>query len=212
MIKCALQFEIFTILNSLQFSIKLNQIKCWFLERGENRSTRRKTSRSRVENQQTQPTYDAECGNRTRDTLVEGERSHHCVNPAALSLIGNKLAYCHFTTVLVSTLAFGSSLTMALHTICFARSAYLVKKMTKPYINNVMSNKNTKTGRSTEDNLIMLCHCLVYNFQCSLCDAGYVGHTCGHLHECAAAHKQISSPIYKHYENEHNNKLIVSTF
>ena len=81
MIKCALQFEIFTILNSLQFSIKLNQIKCWFL-RGENRSTRRKTSRSRVENQQTQPTYDAESGNRTRDTLVEGERSHHCANPA----------------------------------------------------------------------------------------------------------------------------------
>ena len=32
-----------------------------------------KTSRSRVENQQTQPTYDAGSGNRTRDTLVEGE-------------------------------------------------------------------------------------------------------------------------------------------
>ena len=37
--------------------------KCWFLRRGENRSTRRKTSRSRVENQQqTQPTYDAGSG------------------------------------------------------------------------------------------------------------------------------------------------------
>jgi len=32
--------------------------KCWFLGRGENRSTRRKTSRSKAENQQqTQPTY-----------------------------------------------------------------------------------------------------------------------------------------------------------
>ena len=32
--------------------------KCWFLRRGENRSTRRKTSRSKGENQQqTQPTY-----------------------------------------------------------------------------------------------------------------------------------------------------------
>ena len=61
-----------------------NQIKCWFLWRGENRSTRRKTCRSRVENQQTQPTYDAGSGNRTRDTLVEGERSHHCANPAPL--------------------------------------------------------------------------------------------------------------------------------
>ena len=54
-----------------------DQIKCWVLERGENRSTRRKTSRSRVENQQTQPTYDAESGNRTRDTLVERDRCHH---------------------------------------------------------------------------------------------------------------------------------------
>ena len=51
----------------------------------ENRSTRRKTSRSRVENQQqTQPTYDAGSGNQTRDTLVGGERSHHCANPAPI--------------------------------------------------------------------------------------------------------------------------------
>ena len=42
---------------------QINQIKCWFLRRGENRSSRRKTSRSRVENQQTQPTYDAGSGN-----------------------------------------------------------------------------------------------------------------------------------------------------
>ena len=32
-----------------------------------------KTSRCRVKNQQTQPTYDAESGNRTRATLVGGE-------------------------------------------------------------------------------------------------------------------------------------------
>ena len=54
------------------------------MRRGENRSSRSKTSRSRVENQQTQPTYDAGSGNRTRDTLVEGERSHHYTNPAPL--------------------------------------------------------------------------------------------------------------------------------
>ena len=86
-----------TILNPLQFSNQIynslqffHQIKCWFLRRGENRSTRRKTSRSRVENQQTQPTYDAESGNRTRDTLVEGERSHHCANPAPQGLVFRK--------------------------------------------------------------------------------------------------------------------------
>ena len=47
-------------------------------------ATRRKTSRSRVENQQTQSTYYAGSGNRTRDTLVEGECSHHCANPAPI--------------------------------------------------------------------------------------------------------------------------------
>ena len=37
---------------------------CWFLRRGENRSTRRKTSRSKDEKQQqTQPTYNAESRN-----------------------------------------------------------------------------------------------------------------------------------------------------
>ena len=32
--------------------------------------------------QQTQPMYDAETGNRTRATLVRGECSHHCTIPA----------------------------------------------------------------------------------------------------------------------------------
>ena len=61
---------------------KSSQIKCWFLLRGENWSTQGKTSRSRVENQQTQPTYDVRSGNRTRATLVEGQCSHHCANTA----------------------------------------------------------------------------------------------------------------------------------
>ena len=42
-----------------------------------------KNPRSRDENQQqTQPTYDAESGNRIRATLVGGECSHHCAIPA----------------------------------------------------------------------------------------------------------------------------------
>ena len=56
--------------------------KCWFLRRWENLCTRRKTSQSKEENQQeTQPKYDAGSGNRSRDTLVEAERSHHCAIP-----------------------------------------------------------------------------------------------------------------------------------
>ena len=30
--------------------------------------------------------------------------------------------------------------------------------------------------------------CVVYNFQCDLCDAGYVGYTCGHLHNRVKGH------------------------
>ena len=46
--------------------------KCWFLRRGKNWSTRRKTSQSKEENQQqTQPTHDVGFGNRTRDTWWE---------------------------------------------------------------------------------------------------------------------------------------------
>ena len=43
--------------------INANQVKCCFLRRGENQSTLRKTSWCRVENQQTQPTYEAKSGN-----------------------------------------------------------------------------------------------------------------------------------------------------
>ena len=49
--------------------IKLNQIKCWFLKK------------YLEKNLQTQPTYDAESGNWTRGTLVDGKHSPHCANP-----------------------------------------------------------------------------------------------------------------------------------
>ena len=47
-----------------------------------------KNPRSKDENQQqTQPTYDAGSGNRTRATLVGSERSHHCAIPAPLNIM-----------------------------------------------------------------------------------------------------------------------------
>ena len=42
---------------SLWGRVQIKLIKCRFLRRGENQSTRGKTSQSREENQQTQPTY-----------------------------------------------------------------------------------------------------------------------------------------------------------
>ena len=53
-----------------------------------------KNPRSRDENQQqTQPTYDAETGNRTRATLVGGECSHHCAISAPLNWIRGRKDY-----------------------------------------------------------------------------------------------------------------------
>ena len=45
--------------------------------------------------------------------------------------------------------------------------------------------------------------CVVYGFQCDLCDAGYVGYTRVHLHNRVKGHKQQSSAIAKHYKNMH---------
>ena len=65
------------------FRIELELEVLVFEERGENRCTRRKKSQSRdeINQQQTQPTYDAESENRTLATLVGGECSHHCAIP-----------------------------------------------------------------------------------------------------------------------------------
>ena len=38
--------------------------------------------------------------------------------------------------------------------------------------------------------------CVVYGFQCDLCDAGYVGYTRGHLHNRVKGHKQQSCLLY----------------
>ena len=59
-----------------------------------NRSTRRKTSRSKGQNQQrTQPTYGFDAGIWTRATLVEDECSHHCAILAPLGFTISKVAF-----------------------------------------------------------------------------------------------------------------------
>ncbi|PFX34813.1 hypothetical protein AWC38_SpisGene326 [Stylophora pistillata] len=45
---------------------------------------------------------------------------------------------------------------------------------------------------------------VVYQFQCDLCDAGYVGYTRGHLHTRVDGHKRKASSIYKHYHERHS--------
>ena len=45
--------------------------------------------------------------------------------------------------------------------------------------------------------------CVVYKFQCDLCDASYVVYTLRHLHQHAVEHNNLSSSIGKHFINEH---------
>ena len=67
------------------FHIELEFRSAVSLRIGENRSTQRKTSRSKDENQQqTQPTYNAESGSQTRASLVGDECSHHCAVPSPI--------------------------------------------------------------------------------------------------------------------------------
>ena len=46
--------------------------------------------------------------------------------------------------------------------------------------------------------------CVVYNYQCDLCDAEYVGYTSWHLHQRIDEHR--SSAIGKHLKNDQNDK------
>ena len=73
---------------------KSYQLKCLCLRRGENRSTRRKSSWSRVETQQTTPTDNAESGNQTRATLVGPAPWQPFTNVAFVILCSGR--YCDF--------------------------------------------------------------------------------------------------------------------
>ena len=91
-------------------------------EEGENQSTRRKTSRSKGENQQqTQPTYGVDAGIWTRATLVGGECSHHCA-----TLAPNKIVICCNVTGLKLKLCVNSFQTFP-RLICLQQHYYSVK-------------------------------------------------------------------------------------
>ena len=45
--------------------------------------------------------------------------------------------------------------------------------------------------------------CLVYKFECDLCDSGYVGFTRRHLRQRVEEHKNSSSSIGKHFRDKH---------
>ena len=45
--------------------------------------------------------------------------------------------------------------------------------------------------------------CVVYNFKCDQCDAGYVGYTRGHLFVRVDGHRSKTSSVRKHYDSRH---------
>ena len=47
--------------------------------------------------------------------------------------------------------------------------------------------------------------CLVYKFECDLCDAGYVRYTSRHLHQRIQEHKNASSSIGKGFGDKHSS-------
>ena len=49
-----------------------------------------------------------------------------------------------------------------------------------------------------KNRLIVNQQCVIYKFQCDLCDASYVGYTLRHLHKRAAEQTKQSSSIGKH--------------
>ena len=75
---------------ALEFPIGLEFRSVGFVEGGKPENPK-KNPRSRDENQQqTEPTYDAGSGNRTRATLVGSECSHHCAIPAPSTSLRNR--------------------------------------------------------------------------------------------------------------------------
>ena len=61
-------------------------------------------------------------------------------------------------------------------------------------------------GQSCSENMppIVNTQCVVYSFQCDLCNANYVGFTARHLHQRIREHRY--STIGKHLETQHDNK------
>ena len=45
--------------------------------------------------------------------------------------------------------------------------------------------------------------CVVYRFQCDLCDASYVGYTLRHSHQRVDEHKNTTSSIGKYFRDKH---------
>ena len=63
----------------------------------------------------------------------------------------------------------------------------------------LVSNKIQHEIKVHEKKMPTVSQCVVYKFQCDLCDASYVGYTLRNLHQCMAEHTKLSLSIGKHF-------------
>ena len=72
----------------------------------------------------------------------------------------------------------------------------------------VFTSRKVSQTLSVKENkpLIVNTQCIVYLFQCDLCDANYVGYTTRHLHQHVSEHRH--SAIGKHLQTQHGNKVL----
>ena len=76
-----------------------------------------------------------------------------------------------------------------------------IQTTVQPVFVSQMIERDLKLGEAKPP--IVNQQCLVYKFQCDLCDAGYVGFTRRHLHQRVEEHKNSLS-IGKHFRDKHS--------
>ena len=93
------------------------------------------------------------------------------------------------------------------------KSANLVRKQLadlsrkiKADISPVYTSRKIKDEIKVRDDKppLLSQQCVVYSFQRGLCDAGYVGYTCRHLHQQTEEHKR--SAIGNHFRERHDTE------
>ena len=71
-------------------------------------------------------------------------------------------------------------------------------------ISTVFTSRNIKDEIKVKEDKppLVIQQCVVYYFKCVLCDAGYVGYTCRHLHQRIEEHK--GSAVGNHLRKQHD--------
>ena len=86
------------------------------------------------------------------------------------------------------------------------REIHSLGSMINVNVKPVFTSRKLSQTLSVKENKppIVNTQCVVYSFQCDLCDANYVGFTTRHLHQRISEHRY--SAIGRHLDTQHENK------